>query len=93
MYANFGTYGVICGMFMIGLIYRFLYGVLNHGKGGDGTVLIAASTFRVLLNIESDFSLIFGGILQNAVLLYVVLYLLAARRRGDSLPEAGAQRV
>ena len=46
-----------------------LYTVLNHPGAGDGGILVAASTFRVLFNIESDFSLVFGGIVQNALLL------------------------
>ena len=82
MYANFGTLGVLIGMFLIGVIYRGLYTVLNHPGAGDGGILVAASTFRVLLNIESDFSLVFGGIVQNAVLLCLTLWLLVRRRGG-----------
>jgi hypothetical protein len=77
MYANFGLEGVVAGMFLMGILYRFCYRVLNHPDGGDGAMLIAANTFRVMLNIESDFSLVFGGIVQAVLLLYVVLWLMA----------------
>jgi hypothetical protein len=77
MYANFGLEGVLVGMFLMGLIYRFCYRVLNHPDGGDGALLIAATTFRSMVNIESDFSLVFGGLLQSVILLTFVLWLLA----------------
>jgi hypothetical protein len=77
MYANFGLEGVLVGMFLMGLLYRLTYRLVNHPDGGDGAMLIAANTFRVMLNIESDFSLVFGGIVQAGLLLSVVLWLLA----------------
>jgi hypothetical protein len=76
MYANFGLLGVIVGMFVMGLLYRAIYETLGSPIG-DGGTLVAACLFRLLLNIESDFSLVFGGVVQQAVLLHIVLYLLA----------------
>jgi hypothetical protein len=81
MYANFGPAGVLVGMFLLGLLYRALYAVLNHPDGGDGGTLVAASVFAFLLNIESDFTLVFGGVVQQAVLLALILFALAGRRR------------
>ncbi len=80
MYANFGGYGVLIGMFLMGMLYRALYVMLNHEEAGAGGVLIAATAFRVLLNIESDFTLVFGGIAQSSLLLYLVLRVIAGRR-------------
>jgi hypothetical protein len=80
MYANFGAWGVILGMIFLGLLIRLIHDLLNHGVGGDGAMLLATATFRALLNIESDFSLVYGGIVQGAVLLYLTLWLLARRR-------------
>jgi hypothetical protein len=77
MYANYGLEGVIIGMFLMGFLYRCFYRVLNHPDGGDGGMLIAANAFRVMLNIESDFSMVFGGILQGALLLYLLLWAVA----------------
>jgi hypothetical protein len=77
MYANFGLEGVLIGMFLMGLLYRCFYRILNHPEGGDGAMLIAANAFRVMLNIESDFSLVFGGIAQGALLLYLILWAVA----------------
>jgi hypothetical protein len=86
MYANFGSWGVVLGMLLMGCIYRVLYRVLNHPDAGDGGILIAARTFTVLLNIESDVSLVFGAIIQEAAVLALVLYLVAHRRRAAAGP-------
>jgi hypothetical protein len=80
MYANFGVKGVLIGMLLMGFVYSMLYRVLNHAQAGDGGILIAAHTFTTLLNIESDVSLVFGAIVQEAVLLALVLYLVAHPR-------------
>jgi hypothetical protein len=81
LYANFGVAGVLAGMFLLGLLYRALMALFGHPGAGDGGTVIAAAVFRTLLNIESDFSLVFGGIIQTAIVLYVVLYLIARPER------------
>jgi hypothetical protein len=55
---------------------------------GDGGLLIAAGTFRVMLNIESDFSVVYGALLQSGALLYGLLYLCCRRAAAstDALP-------
>lgn len=73
MYINFGPWGVIIGMYIIGLIFRLFYTLFNHADTGEGGILISAMVFMNLLNIESDFSLIFGLILQYIVLFYILI--------------------
>lgn len=85
MYANFGLIGVLIGMTLLGLLYRIVFEMLSTSRG-DGGTLIAASIFRILLNIESDFSLVFGSIVQQAILLYILLYVLAHKAQTE--PEA-----
>ncbi|MCL2448199.1 MAG: hypothetical protein FWD17_04570 [Polyangiaceae bacterium] len=67
-YANFGPTGVVVGMFLIG----FLCGAIEHAL--SATVLGAAigvTIFAQLLGVESNFTLIFGGVPY----VYVALYL------------------
>ena len=71
-YANFGAVGVWIGMFLVGMIYRALDYLLNRPgqpimKSCFGIVLLLP-----LLIIESDFSLIFGGLVLNGGALYLV---------------------
>jgi hypothetical protein len=73
MYANFGVLGVVVGMFALGLLYRLLYAALNSERSGDGGRLIAVQTFSTLMAIESDFSLVFGALVQSALVLYLAL--------------------
>ncbi|MGI8839001.1 MAG: hypothetical protein ACR2H4_20540 [Pyrinomonadaceae bacterium] len=73
LYANFGWLGIILGMPFIGLLYRVLYNVFNHPNSGDGGAVISAIIFTGLMNIESDFSLVFGGLIQVCILYIIML--------------------
>ena len=73
MYANFGPPGIAIGMIVVGFLYCCLYWILNHPEAGEGALSISAIIFTHLLSIESDFSLVFGSVVQYLVLLYIVL--------------------
>jgi hypothetical protein len=73
MYANFGSFGVLIGMFITGVIYRSLYYMINHNQAGEAGLLIAVIIFTGLLSIESDSSLVFGALLQYIILLTILL--------------------
>lgn len=79
MYANFGLWGVLIGMFLTGLIYRYLYVMINHPQAGEGCLAISAIIFTHMLSIESDFSLVFGAVIQYLLLLYIILKTLRAK--------------
>jgi hypothetical protein len=82
-YANFGEIGVLIGMTIVGLAYRLLDNDLNRA-GQPLQVTICNLVLLVpLLNIESDFSLVFGGLFMNGVALWCLLVALSQlpRRR------------
>jgi hypothetical protein len=82
-YANFGEIGVLIGMTIVGVLYRLLDNDLNRA-GQPLQVTICSLVLLVpLLNIESDFSLVFGGLFMNGVALWALLVALAQlpRRR------------
>jgi len=82
-YANFGEIGVLIGMVIVGLLYRLLDNDLNRA-GQPLQVTICSLVLLVpLLNIESDFSLVFGGLFMNGVALWGLLVALSQlpRRR------------
>jgi len=83
-YVNFGPTGVIVGMFLLGLIYRVLYRKINHAEMGDGTVVIAALIFRNLMNIESDFSLVFGLIIQHIIIMSILFRIIREKHPHES---------
>lgn len=80
MYINFGIPGILIGMFIIGLIYRFIYEMFSHPRSGEGGVLIGAFIFTRLLIIESDFSIVFGNIVYYIILLMFVNKLMQTKR-------------
>jgi len=72
-YANFGELGVLIGMVIVGLLYRLLDNDLNR-PGQPLQVTICGLVLLVpLVNIESDFSLVFGGLFMNGVALWGLL--------------------
>ena len=85
MYINFGPLGVIVGMFLMGLLYRSIYVLLNHPDTGQGGFIICLAISGTLLNIESDFSIVFGALIQHIILFYFIVRVMRApiRRIGD----------
>ncbi len=79
MYANFGAFGVIAGMFIMGMIYRAIYEMLCHQDSAEGGFLIGLLIFTGLANIESDFSLVFGNIIYDIILYAALIRLLKNR--------------
>ena len=73
MYINFGPPAIIVGMFILGLIFRAFYNLFNHPAAGDGGFLLSAMIFTNLLSMESDFSLIFGNIINYIILFYIII--------------------
>jgi hypothetical protein len=85
-YANFGEVGVLIGMVIVGVLYRLLDNDLNR-PGQPLQVTICSLVLLVpLLNIESDFSLVFGGLFMNGVALWGLLIALAQLPRRRARP-------
>ena len=90
-YANFGIAGVILGMCLVGCIYFVLERMVNNPGQDTLQSLVGVVILVPLANIESDFSLGFGGLILNGVALWLVLRTIrrsgmASSRRGSSLP-------
>lgn len=81
MYVNFGFWGVVIGMFIFGLVIRAIYALVNYSGCGDGTFLIGATVFYNLLNVESNFSLVFGSVIQYSFLFYMIMGFMSASKR------------
>jgi hypothetical protein len=73
MYVNFGPLGVCVGMFLLGLIYRLLYRLINHNEGGAGPLIIGATLFTHLGNIESNAELVVFGAPWSLASYFVIL--------------------
>lgn len=80
MYANFGVTGCLAGMALIGLLYRALTRLVPVAGAGEGGVVIMANLFMGLIQLESNFVLVHGLILQSAVIQYFFLRAIGSRR-------------
>jgi hypothetical protein len=86
-YVNFGIAGVIAGMFLVGLIYFLLDRAVNNPGQDSLNSLVGVVLLVPLANIESDFSLGFGGLILNGVALWLVVRTI--RRSGMKSSRAG----
>jgi hypothetical protein len=75
-YLNFGIPGVAIGMMIVGMIYTLLARAVNN-PGQDDLLSLAGIVLLIpLTNIESDFSLDFGGLILNGLALWAILRLI-----------------
>ena len=81
-YVNFGTIGVIIGMFMIGSFFSFLTKLFSIKETKNVEGVVAFYFFIPLFYLESHLSLLFGAILQSYVISIVisVIFIIIFRR-------------
>lgn len=99
-YANFGMGGVAFIMWLCGVIYLLVERAANNPGQDDLLSLAAVVLIIPLTNIESDFSLAFGGLIMNGAALWLVLRTIRgkaarahAERAEPSLPPRLPMRI
>lgn len=87
-YANFGVLGVYLGMLFVGVIFRILDRTVNVPGQSVLRTVVGMGLLLPLTNIESDFSLVFGGLFLTGAALYGVYRIAntAVVRRRLALP-------
>jgi hypothetical protein len=92
-YANFGVWGVLAGMLLVGCLYRSLDQLVNRPGQDAVQSVIGMVLLMPLFNIESDFSLIFGGLILNGTafwLIYGAMHSGSTRARAAARPRGTA---
>tara|TARA_B100000965_G_scaffold377709_1_gene371961 strand:+ start:19 stop:819 length:801 start_codon:yes stop_codon:yes gene_type:complete len=81
-YVNFGTKGVVIGMFLIGFFFGFLakFFSLKDSRNVEG--IISFYFFVPLFFLESHLSLLFGAIIQSYILSFItsIFFIIFFRR-------------
>lgn len=72
MYINYGVIGIMVGMFLLGKIYRYLSTLLTKENVGDWGIVTGIVISSTLINIESNFLLVFGNIPYWIILFHVL---------------------
>lgn len=72
MYVNFGLLGIVLGMFILGVIYKMLVAFLQSSVSGEGGVLVGSFIFFNLFNIESNLSMVLGGIFYSLIFAVII---------------------
>jgi hypothetical protein len=88
-YTNFGDVAVFVGMFIVGVLYS-LFVVFFNRPGQSPLISMAALVLAMMLiNIESDFSLMFGALAMQGAALWLVLSMIARdSRRANARAQA-----
>lgn len=89
-YMNYGIVGVFLIMLFIGLIYRFLLIKFTSKHSGGGSLILGAFIMSQLVNIESDFSVTFGYVLQGYIVYFIIIMLARQKRihvNDDRIPD------
>jgi hypothetical protein len=79
-YANFGNWGVAIGMLLLGLVQRILYHFFSATDAHPSVHLCGAIILASICSIDSDLSLVYGGLFLNMIGTVLILRVLRARR-------------
>ena len=71
-YANFGELAVYLGMLLVGVLYRGVERLVNNPGQPILRTVVGMGLLLPLINIESDFSLVFGGLFLTGGALYAL---------------------
>lgn len=71
-YANFGVMGVGLGMLLLGVFYRLVQATFVHPRMGLGATVVVLYLSSKLWLIESNLSLVAGGMLQGVLFMLLV---------------------
>ena len=94
-YANFGAGAVVIGMLIVGLIYGTLVSIVNRPGQSLLLSMIGLTLLLPLLLIESDFSLVFGGLPLSGLALWAIYTLMvrSANKQARRTANARARAV
>ncbi len=80
--ANFGPFGVLFGMAVIGFFLSFLDRIFNNSNQSDLEFLVSTTLIFKLVYPESNFSVIIGSFIPFLILIYLY-FILGARMIGN----------
>jgi hypothetical protein len=81
-YMNFGVAGVIGGMALVGIVFRFLIQKLSSPTSSPAEYVLGLCLVFQLFNAEPSLAVMWGGLLLTFASLYVTLALASMRLRG-----------
>ncbi|HEY9673845.1 MAG TPA: hypothetical protein V6D11_20560 [Waterburya sp.] len=89
LYANFGNWGILIGMPLVGVFLAFLEQLFNQAKMNFLEFLIGSTVLFRLIYQESNFSLMTGSVITLSIALYFLfrICLKPKRRRTVKNPE------
>lgn len=72
LFWNFGIWGIVIGMALLGVIYRIIYEYCTQ-RITVGSVFLYTILFQIMINIEGGLSMLFAGLLSDTLIVLIVL--------------------
>jgi hypothetical protein len=91
-YANFGVFGVVLGMFAVGVLFRFLVQKLSVPISSSIEYVLGVTVTFGLFYAESNFALMVGALLTQYLALLLLLRLLTLRYNQTSFINTQSMR-
>jgi hypothetical protein len=85
LYANFGTIGVVLGMFLFGVIIRTVLNIYTHPGMGFGAVVASFYLASKLIDFQSAFSMVFGAVPWQLIFIAIVHLIVTSGEYDTSL--------
>jgi hypothetical protein len=77
-YANFGVTGIILGMFAVGVLFRFIIQKMSAPINQNLSFILGLAISFNLFYADSNFALMFGGVLLKYLASLAILFILTA---------------
>jgi oligosaccharide repeat unit polymerase len=75
LYLNFGLPGILGGMFLLGILYRWIYGAVRDA-GSHSRLVLYLGLFTWMTNIEGEIVGVIQGTFQQLIIFYVLTSLM-----------------
>lgn len=80
-YANFGIVGVLLGMSIVGLLFRFIVEKFRNNHSKPIEYIIGLAVSFSLFYAESNLALMLGGVITTFITLYISVYIATRKYR------------
>jgi len=81
LYLNFGVWGIIVGMFLLGALFRriYMYLIVESGMSLSGVFIYSIVWLQLMRGLEDSIAPVFAGLVKILVVLIVIHFFVVAK--------------
>lgn len=82
-YMNFGIWGLVFGMFLLGILYRFLFNylIIDSGRSSGGVMIYSLFWLNIVRGMEFLMIMLYLNLIKLFILMFVINYFLAKKTK------------